>query len=795
MMQQQYDDSDGKILQPGAERYKNGPFVQHQTIPRGSQLSPPASQLSFSASEIPPTAPTTRATIAMDDNAARIKALLLASLGKGKEDVTKSTTPPVTTPSLAGNHKASGEASNSLRGSLKLSTTTPKKEDIDEFVREAAAESANLGKNFTKPETPNVQKIPVHTDAKSQAPSLGSPTNATKPVANTRTNKSTQVKNNLNGKTIAERHASNESISEGEILEEKEPITKRLVSGTPNQVQVFGKAPKIDIPVPRKPRDERTDKPASLAHPPRDESSRLPPAPKSQFQRHNRDDRHEECAPRPEKQGYDTYKPNNESDRKAYTEPERPAYQRRDNREEEHRRTEPTEQRQEELPNRQIREQKPPTLDDLLPLDEDLRDWLEITGYHNAPYRSKILNRRRAIAALDAKRDQLLAEMEAEERGGIPASAGGQVPASPMLPPPLLNKAVGRLEPVSSTPARDSSDSQLQRVAVHKRPYSDVQDSRGEPAAGKFARTEGRAYVEEEGLDRRPRSSGFDRRERDDNRTYYGPRSRSRDRGDSPGRDGRRAYENRSSPRGRGFGSDNMYDREDVPERSARSYQVRGNYRGNAYDPNFRGQGRARGRGRGDYRDFNSGPRNKSEGGYGMTIATGKPFKDPVGFDRGGKGETRYFIVKSFNEENVLRCIQDSVWTTQVQNGHIFKRAFETCKNVILVFSTNKSKAFQGYARMEGLPGSAAITQWQRVITWESAGAFKVRWLVVCPTFFHRVGHLKNSLNEGMAVFIGKDGQEIEENCGSKLVDLIDEEFDAATGSWSRDYGRFSDAY
>jgi len=76
--------------------------------------------------------------------------------------------------------------------------------------------------------------------------------------------------------------------------------------------------------------------------------------------------------------------------------------------------------------------------------------------------------------------------------------------------------------------------------------------------------------------------------------------------------------------------------------------------------------------------------------------------------------DTRYFIVKSFNEDNVLNCIEDvspsssstmpytllnlqSIWTTQVQNGSVFKEAFETCKNVILVFSINKSRAFQGY--------------------------------------------------------------------------------------------------
>jgi hypothetical protein len=81
-----------------------------------------------------------------------------------------------------------------------------------------------------------------------------------------------------------------------------------------------------------------------------------------------------------------------------------------------------------------------------------------------------------------------------------------------------------------------------------------------------------------------------------------------------------------------------------------------------------------------------------------------------------------------------------SIWTTQLQNGEIFKEAFKNCNNVILVFSINKSRAFQGYARMESLPGSVEVPSWQKAINWESAGAFRVRWLVVCSTRFHRVG-------------------------------------------------------
>jgi hypothetical protein len=85
-------------------------------------------------------------------------------------------------------------------------------------------------------------------------------------------------------------------------------------------------------------------------------------------------------------------------------------------------------------------------------------------------------------------------------------------------------------------------------------------------------------------------------------------------------------------------------------------------------------------------------------------------------------------------------------------------------------------------ARMESLPGSVEVPEWQRAINWESAGAFRVKWLVICSTRFHRIGHLKNAFNENQAVLIGKDGQEIEENCGAGLIELINEEANQALG-------------
>lgn len=83
---------------------------------------------------------------------------------------------------------------------------------------------------------------------------------------------------------------------------------------------------------------------------------------------------------------------------------------------------------------------------------------------------------------------------------------------------------------------------------------------------------------------------------------------------------------------------------------------------------------------------------------------------------------------------------------------------------------------------MESLPGSVEMPSWQRGINWESAGAFKVKWLIICSTRFALIGFLKNALNDNLAVLIAKDGQEIEENCGRELIKLIDAECERTLG-------------
>ncbi|KAE8451563.1 hypothetical protein EG329_003636 [Mollisiaceae sp. DMI_Dod_QoI] len=780
-MAMQFDDPNGDELmeddyQPELALPNHEAFIQNQNI--SAQFSPSTFMASQVAAPIAPRVPTQ-----MNARAAELKAELL----KRKGERASSATPPIPTSGPATKQTARTETSNAKHRSPNTSKLTDEKreQDLNDLISQYSEPTPLAGTTVKQEKkissAPNIQQIPPNpvTSAKSQVPSLG-PAKVTKPD-----NKGNPHINETTRKVLGSRHASNGSVSEGEILEDTIP-RKAALSQQMKEAQTKIKLSQSEEQPSRTLREDQNSK-QTYARLQREEPRRHTPSPSPKAQLPNgRDDRREEVDSRNENR---SYQDNSKVERKHHSEAEKQLVPRRDPGDEENRQPQSNGILVQAEPKRQIREQNAPTLIDLLPHDEDLREWLDITGYHNAPYRNKILNRRRAIAALDAQRDKLLAEMEAEERGGVPAALAQQ-PVSSMLPPPIPNKLGARAE---SVPTPSIVESQRDRVVSNKRPYSELQDARENPIAEKIPRVEERNYAprvkEENDYEyRRPRSSGLDsgRRfspaRRDDSdmpRQRFEGRGRSRERDMSPGR---RAYDSRPPARGRGYESDSFYDRDDPLDRG-RSHESRGGYKGKSFDPNFR-SGRGRGRARGDSRDSRDYQPGefKNDSPFGSRIANGRPYRDTKGFDRGGRGDTRYFIVKSFNEENVLKCIQDSVWTTQVQNGSIFKEAFETCRNVILVFSINKSRAFQGYARMESLPGSVEVPEWQRSINWESAGAFKVRWLVICSTRFHRVGHLKNAYNENQAVLIGKDGQEIEENCGAGLIELIDEEADQALG-------------
>ncbi len=60
--------------------------------------------------------------------------------------------------------------------------------------------------------------------------------------------------------------------------------------------------------------------------------------------------------------------------------------------------------------------------------------------------------------------------------------------------------------------------------------------------------------------------------------------------------------------------------------------------------------------------------------------------------------KTRYFMIKVGENlgENLIKSVENGVWASNRRNNKLFSEAFVSSPYVILVFSVNKSGAFQG---------------------------------------------------------------------------------------------------
>ncbi|XP_027081439.1 YTH domain-containing protein 1-like isoform X2 [Coffea eugenioides] len=143
---------------------------------------------------------------------------------------------------------------------------------------------------------------------------------------------------------------------------------------------------------------------------------------------------------------------------------------------------------------------------------------------------------------------------------------------------------------------------------------------------------------------------------------------------------------------------------------------------------------------------------------------------------KGKPCNTRYFIIKSLNHQNIELSIEKGIWATQVMNEPILEEAFRNSGKVILIFSVNMSGFFQGYAQMMSSIG------WRRDNVWSQGTGgnnpwgrtFKVKWLQLHDLPFQKTLHLKNPLNQYKPVKISRDCQELPQDIGEALCELLD---------------------
>ncbi|XP_057545041.1 30-kDa cleavage and polyadenylation specificity factor 30 isoform X1 [Amaranthus tricolor] len=139
------------------------------------------------------------------------------------------------------------------------------------------------------------------------------------------------------------------------------------------------------------------------------------------------------------------------------------------------------------------------------------------------------------------------------------------------------------------------------------------------------------------------------------------------------------------------------------------------------------------------------------------------------------QGITRYFIVKSCNRENLELSVQQGVWATQRSNEAKLNEAFDSVEHVILIFSVNRTRHFQGCAKMTSKIGETASGgNWKHAHGTAHYGRnFSVKWLKLCELSFNKTRHLRNPYNENLPVKISRDCQELEPSVGEQLASLL----------------------
>lgn len=142
--------------------------------------------------------------------------------------------------------------------------------------------------------------------------------------------------------------------------------------------------------------------------------------------------------------------------------------------------------------------------------------------------------------------------------------------------------------------------------------------------------------------------------------------------------------------------------------------------------------------------------------------------------------ETRFFVIKSNNADNVTLSKSKGVWSTLPQNEANLNQAFKENRNVILIFSVKESGKFAGFARMVGesrhdVPAVSWVLP-PGISAKALGGVIEVDWVCKKELSFTCTGHLFNPWNEGKPVKIGRDGQEIEPKVGAELCRLFPED-------------------
>lgn len=129
----------------------------------------------------------------------------------------------------------------------------------------------------------------------------------------------------------------------------------------------------------------------------------------------------------------------------------------------------------------------------------------------------------------------------------------------------------------------------------------------------------------------------------------------------------------------------------------------------------------------------------------------------------------KYAIIKSIDEDNILKALKTSLWTsTQKGNAKLNSLFHESDGNVYLFFSVNKSGKFCAIAKMLSVADTNNLNS--NKDKWK--GYFKLRWLVLKDAPNHVFKNVLNEYNEKKSVAFSRDSQEVDKLSGKSMMKL-----------------------
>jgi hypothetical protein len=427
----------------------------------------------------------------------------------------------------------------------------------------------------------------------------------------------------------------------------------------------------------------------------------------------------------------------------------------------------------------------------------DVEEWLSMTGFYDELYRQKVLNRRRRMRAIEEERLQLLLEEQADQDQRSQLVRSHSVLAANAAPsPPFLARASSVLPmpaPAMSSSAPKDLGLKIKDSALkNEKPVVTAKPTENVVKAGSLKRRNSPSDMKEE----EDQARKMVRTESDEHDAALSRRLSDKVSAGSSlihqqspqGRTERFVEEQIPSDQRREGGLDanhstkRKYDQW-VPDKPAvyddRQRDSHDNRNVRSFDSDRRTNRPTFNSGQrySEYQNSEHRPARYAEQDRFRrdSIVDVSPTKSGVNLR---VKNVRYFLIKSWNYENIETAQRECTWCTQTKNEDLFVDAFRNSTHVILIFSANNSHAFQGYARMQCLPGEPGVADptWRKYLHWPTTKPFKIRWITKGNSSYRVAGDLRNPLNDDSMVFVGRDGQEIPDYIGLELCEALDQD-------------------